>query len=136
MKRRAGRHPGSVHPPAESASLDTTPPHSRGPHPPDQGTGHTCSQAPPAVASATLPSTLPCTVSHWAASARRYKAAKAEVAEIEADLLVLERSLATLGQQEAAALAQLDAVERERGVAGYATTQVPRAGPLQRCLPL
>ena len=54
----------------------------------------------------------------------RYKAAKAELAEIESELLVLERTLTVLAQQEAAALAQLGAVERERGVAGYAETWV------------
>ena len=59
----------------------------------------------------------------------RYKAAKAELAEIESELLVLERTLTVLAQQEAAALAQLGAVERERGVTGYGETWVSsRAG--------
>ena len=54
----------------------------------------------------------------------RYKAAKAELAEIESELLVLERTLTVLAQQEAATLAQLGAVEREIGVTGYAETWV------------
>ena len=37
---------------------------------------------------------------------------------------MLERTLTVLAQQEAAALAQLGAVERERGVTGYAETWV------------
>lgn len=54
----------------------------------------------------------------------RYKAAKAELAANEAELLVLSRTQQVLGGQHADALAKLDAVERERGVQGYTDTQV------------